>query len=192
LTVGVITEYLHLWNILTEVQLLQGVEVSHFWRFATNGQFTVKSAYESFFRGSVEFEHYVRVWKMWAQAKCRHFIWLVANRKCWTTDRLAMWGMDHPEKCPLCDQEQETIDHLLVSCVFARQFWFSLLQRLQFQEFTPQVDTFSFMDWWQRMNDLPLGPRKKGLNSMIVLGTWILWKHRNRCVFDGLLAWQLL
>jgi hypothetical protein len=35
------------------------------------------------------------------------------------------------------------------------------------------------------MNDLPLGPRKKGLNSMIVLGAWILWKHRNSCVFDG-------
>jgi hypothetical protein len=41
------------------------------------------------------------------------------------------------------------------------------------------------MDWWQRMNDLPLGPRKKGLNSMIVLEAWILWKHRERCVFDG-------
>jgi hypothetical protein len=33
-------------------------------------------------------------------------------------DRLARRGMDHPEKCPLCDQEQETIDHLLLSCVF--------------------------------------------------------------------------
>jgi hypothetical protein len=41
------------------------------------------------------------------------------------------------------------------------------------------------MDWWRRMGDLPLGPRKKGLNSMIVLGAWILWKHRNKCVFDG-------
>jgi hypothetical protein len=120
LTVGVITKYLHLWNILTEVQLLQGVEDSHFWRFATNGQFTVKSANESFFRGSVEFEHYERVWKMWAPAKCRYFIWLVANRKCWTADRLAREGMDHPEKCPLCDQEQEIIDHLLVSCVFCK------------------------------------------------------------------------
>jgi hypothetical protein len=41
------------------------------------------------------------------------------------------------------------------------------------------------MDWWRRMNDLSLDPRKKGLNSMIVLGAWILWKHRNRFVFDG-------
>jgi hypothetical protein len=42
---------------------------------------------------------------------------------------LARRGLDHPDKCPLCDQEEESIDHLLVSCVFARQFWLTLLQR---------------------------------------------------------------
>jgi hypothetical protein len=93
--------------------------------------------------------------------------------------------MDHPEKCPLCDQEEENIDHLVVSCVFARQFWFSLFQHLQLQEFAPQMDTISFMEWWRMINKLPLGPRKKGLNSTIILGAWILWKHSNRCVFDG-------
>jgi hypothetical protein len=35
------------------------------------------------------------------------------------------------------------------------------------------------------INELPLGPRKKGLNLLIILGAWILWKHCNRCVFDG-------
>lgn len=28
-------------------------------------------------------------------------------------------------------------------------------------------------------------PVRKGLNSIIVLGAWIIWKHHNRCVFDG-------
>ena len=27
---------------------------------------------------------------------------------------------------------------------------------------------------------------QKGLNSLIVLGAWTLWNHRNRCVFDGI------
>jgi hypothetical protein len=30
-----------------------------------------------------------------------------------------------------------------------------------------------------------LGSRKKGLNSLIILGAWTLWKYHNRCVFDG-------
>jgi hypothetical protein len=55
----------------------------------------------------------------------------VAHNKCWTADRLARWGLDHPDKCPLCDQVEESIDHLLVSCVFAMQFWLTLLQRVQ-------------------------------------------------------------
>jgi hypothetical protein len=121
----------------------------------------------------VEFEHYGKVWNTWAPAKCRYFVWLVANNKCWKAVRLAKREMDHLEKCPLCDQEEESIDHLLLSCVFARQFWFSLFQQLNLQEFTPQIDTISFMNWWQMVIDLPLGPRRKGLNSMIILGAWI-------------------
>jgi hypothetical protein len=29
------------------------------------------------------------------------------------------------------------------------------------------------------------GLTKKGLDSLIILGAWILWNHRNKCVFDG-------
>jgi hypothetical protein len=44
LTVGVIAEYLHLWNTLSKVELHLGVEDTHVWRFASNGQFTVINA----------------------------------------------------------------------------------------------------------------------------------------------------
>lgn len=27
---------------------------------------------------------------------------------------------------------------------------------------------------------------KKGLNSLIILGAWMLWRHRNDCVFNGM------
>jgi hypothetical protein len=90
LIVGVIIDYLHLWNILTEVELQSGVGDSHFWRFATNGKCSAKLAYD-------------RVWKTWALAKCKFILWLVPQNKCWTIDRLARRGLDHPEKCLLCD-----------------------------------------------------------------------------------------
>jgi hypothetical protein len=51
---------------------------------------------------------------LWALPKCRFFIWLVAQKRCWTTDRLAKRGLNHSEKCLLCDQGEETLDHLLV------------------------------------------------------------------------------
>jgi hypothetical protein len=29
------------------------------------------------------------------------------------------------------------------------------------------------------------GLTRRGLNSLIILGAWTIWNHRNRCVFDG-------
>jgi hypothetical protein len=26
---------------------------------------------------------------------------------------------------------------------------------------------------------------KKGVNTLVLLDTWIIWKHRNACVFEG-------
>jgi hypothetical protein len=30
-----------------------------------------------------------------------------------------------------------------------------------------------------------LKEHRKGLNSIIVLVAWVIWKHRNACVFEG-------
>jgi hypothetical protein len=142
-----------------------------------NKQCSVKGVYEGFFLGSVQFEHFERIWKSWAPAKCRYFMWLVAHKKCWTADRLARRGLDHLEKCPLCDQDEEIIDHLLVSCVFAKQFWFEFLRQANLQGLAPQSGTVSFLDWWRRATELSTGLEKRGINSLIILGAWTLWKH---------------
>jgi hypothetical protein len=63
LTVGVIVEYLHCRDILSNVGLQQEVHDSHFWRFTTNGEFSVKLAYECFFCNSVRFEPFERIWR---------------------------------------------------------------------------------------------------------------------------------
>ena len=44
-TVGVIVDYLHLWNLLMDFQLQLEVEDRHSWRLSSNGQYSAKSAY---------------------------------------------------------------------------------------------------------------------------------------------------
>jgi hypothetical protein len=37
----------------------------------------------------------------------------------------------------------------LVSCVFAREFWFLLLQDFRLHSLAPNVGVVSFMGWWE-------------------------------------------
>jgi hypothetical protein len=72
--------------------------------------------------------------------------------------------------CPLCDQEQETIEHLLISCIFARQFWLSLLSPFDLSHLTPAVDAPSFAEWWKQVECHVAKSSRKGLNSVISWG----------------------
>jgi len=164
----------------------------YFWRvkafqiWPSNGQYSAKSAYDGFFLGSTIFGPWERIWKSWAPPKCRFFMWLVAHNKCWTADRLARRGLPHPESCPLCDQEDETIDHLLVHCVFAREFWFRLFRQVGLHNLSPQPSELSFHAWWEKVSSSFVdGLMRQGVNSLIILGAWTIWNHRNGCVFDG-------
>ena len=94
-------------------------------------------------------------------------------------------GLRHPAACPLWDQAEETIDHLLVSCVFTRQIWFSFLQKVGLQTLAAQIKDPSFEDWWAGASRSVNGQVWKGLNFAIILGAWSLWNHSDRCLFDG-------
>lgn len=185
LTVGVIVDFLHLWEVLYNFELEPDVEDVHIWRLSNSGQYSAKSTYEGFFLGSMLFRPYERIWKTWAPNKCRFFLWLVAHNRCWTTDRLTRRGLPHPDQCPLCDQEDESINHLLVSCVFSRHFWYLLLRQVGLHSLSPQPSDIYFDSWWEKASSATSGLILKGLNSLIVLGAWSIWNHRNRCVFYG-------
>ena len=115
--IGII-EYLQLWDCVQGFQLSEQ-EDKHIWNLEAGGCYSSKSAYRAYFFGSIPFEPWRRLWKSWAPNKCKVFLWPAIRNRCWTADRLAKRGLPHPDKCPLCDQE-ETVQHLLASCVVAR------------------------------------------------------------------------
>jgi hypothetical protein len=135
------------------------------------------------FCGSVFFKQAGRIWKTWAPSKCQFFLWLVAHNKCWTTVRLAKRGLTQSLLCPLCDQHDESINHLLVGCSFARLFWFKLFRTFGLQGFIPEHDIEDL--WWCSNSARLDGLSKKGFDSLVALGAWMLWKHRNGVVFNG-------
>jgi hypothetical protein len=81
------------------------------------------------------------------------------------------------------------MNHLLTSCVFSREVWFNVLKVVGLQYLTPSHNSTSFDDWWEEASMTLNGPSdkklSKGLNSLIILGAWAIWIHRNGCVFNG-------
>jgi hypothetical protein len=60
-----------------------------------------------------------------------------------------------------------------------------MLRRCALHSLAPHPDATSFLDWWEKSSDIVPRMIKKGLDSLIILGAWMVWKHRNRVVFDG-------
>jgi hypothetical protein len=61
---------------------------------------------------------------------------------------------------------------------------FQLLRQVNLQGFIPQQGEESAMPCWRRTSRQLQGIAMKGFNSLITLGFWNLWNHRNGCVFD--------
>jgi hypothetical protein len=136
-TVEVLLDYLHVWDMVDEIILHPEIPDRYIWKLTNDGSYSSKSAYAAFFLGSIKFGSWRRIWKTWAPPRCKFFIWLVFHNRVWTADRLAKRNLPHPESCPLCDQEDETINHLLVGCVFARQVWSLVLHQFGLLHLAP-------------------------------------------------------
>jgi hypothetical protein len=76
------------------------------------------------------------------------------------------------------------IQHLLTRCVFSRQVWFAVLSPLEIGGATPCSNERSFAQWWAKTARKVKKECKKGVNSLVILTDWVIWKHYNACVFE--------
>lgn len=90
--------------------------------------------------------------------------------------------MPRPVACPFCDQAPETINHIILGCVLARQVWSSIIDNWNKPNLLPSTDA-TIVDWWTSLN--PARHLRKETWAIIALVAWQLWKHRNDIVFNG-------
>lgn len=83
---------------------------------------------------------------------------------------------------PFCDQEEETMEHLLVGCVFTRQVWTLLFHPLKLEALIPSPFEARFHIWWRKaVNSVPEELRK-GLNTLIIMFFGSLETQESMCV----------
>uniref|UniRef100_A0A0E0DQW0 Reverse transcriptase zinc-binding domain-containing protein n=1 Tax=Oryza meridionalis TaxID=40149 RepID=A0A0E0DQW0_9ORYZ len=124
------------------------------------------------------------IWKTFAPPRCRFFAWLVAKRRCWTADRLRSRGLPHPDRCVLCDQHEETIDHILVACPESRQLWWVVLSSIGLPQCLPLNEDSFYL--WLCNSRLKVGAAsRRGFDTIATLTAWTIWKERNNRVFNS-------
>jgi hypothetical protein len=98
-----------------------------------------------------------------------------------TADRRHRHGLDARDECYLCDQDPETIDHIISSCSFSRHIWWTILAVLGVD--ASQVGGGFVIDWWEHWRRRWHGDKRKGADTLFALVAWELWKERNARLF---------
>jgi hypothetical protein len=103
-----------------DIALSENLDVFR-WGLTASGSFSVKSMYLDLMNGHTRFLHKY-IWKMKVPLKIKIFMWFLHQKVLLNKDNLAKRNWQGNKKCCFCDKE-ETIQHLFISCPFARIIW---------------------------------------------------------------------
>jgi hypothetical protein len=89
------------------------------WTRTATGEYSVRSAYQMQFQGSIDSNLKTLIWHVWVLLRCKFFIWLMLQNQVWMADRLLLCKWPNEYFCPLCIHNLETVAHLLMECVYS-------------------------------------------------------------------------
>lgn len=139
----------------------RGEEDRFIWRFSADGTYSASSAYRAMFTGTIRLRGAKHLWKASVPPKVKYFFWLAIHDRCWTASRRKKRGLQDCDLCALCHQESETMQHLLVTCVFTREVWARLSISLSLPQ--PPAGSLSVLDQWLAARKLLPKDLRRGL-----------------------------
>uniref|UniRef100_A0ACD5UP66 Uncharacterized protein n=1 Tax=Avena sativa TaxID=4498 RepID=A0ACD5UP66_AVESA len=124
--------------------MLEGVHLSAepdtiAWRFGSKSTYSARSAYQLHFIGAMSTGYKKLIWKGWAPARCKFFIWTLMLDRVLTADKLLQRGWDNDYFCPLCRRNLETTSHLLAECPFSIEVWKRMSAYFKTKALSPQT-----------------------------------------------------
>jgi hypothetical protein len=93
------------------------------WRWTTNDQYYVASAYDCQFIGAIQKFPSRQVWKAQTDPRSKFFVWVALHIRVLTTDSLLKKNWPCKESCCFCLSMLETTKHLLIQCNYNDAVW---------------------------------------------------------------------
>jgi hypothetical protein len=165
--VQVLVQYLTVWDLVRDMRLTSDPD-KFIWKWSPNGQYSSASAYSALFLGRIDILGARQIWKIQMLGKCKFFAWLALHSHCLTSDRLHRHALKDSNTCALCAQEVETLDHLLVDCVYTREMWFRTLCYILLLDLALDSPG-NLAAWWCSARKSVAKVRRKGFDAFICL-----------------------
>lgn len=114
-------------------------------------------------------------------------MWNILENKIPTGTYLKKRAFLGPTWCVLCLQEEETTQHLFLSCPTTRNIWTQVLQTLNLNMSWQGIDIITAWDSWWGTTTM------KNTRNLPLLVSWHIWLNRNIKIFeDKPVNWNLL
>ena len=122
------------------------------------------------------------IWNPIVPPKLGFFAWEASWGKVLTLDQLKRRGISLVNRCCLCEENEETIDHLLIHCSRAKILWDILLAITDFNWVFPRLVRQLLLAW----QSVSVGKKRKRVWMAAPLCIfWTLWLERNKVVFEN-------
>ncbi|KAH0752152.1 hypothetical protein KY285_005300 [Solanum tuberosum] len=109
-------------------------------------------------------------------------LYLAINRRLYTRDRLARWGITNDTLCPLCMEAHETHQHLFFTCIYSRMLCQKLLNWLSINR--------ASNGWTEELNWAVEHASSKTIIAEVYRMTlaaiiYYIWQERNYRIFQN-------
>ncbi|XP_074378563.1 uncharacterized protein LOC141720107 [Apium graveolens] len=167
-------------NLILGIPIQHSTEDSWYWRREKLGNYSIKSAYSLLqdYRGEAHASDnsgfWRSLWNLKIPVKVKHFLWSAASDCLPTKYRLKEKRVMVNDLCPVCNTENESIFHVLVTCSFASACFISI------NKVVIETNINSFANWLKDVFN-----QYKGMDvQRMVMLCWAVWKCRNHLVWN--------
>lgn len=163
------------------------------WHYNSNGCYSVKSGYhiahqfhleeqkekpESSFK--LKKDAWKILWKMKIPNKVKNFWWRACKNVLATKENLFKRKCARDRLCPICENETETVEHMIFWCPWAKAVWFGC----NIKPFDNLGGNASISKWIANMVEQLSTSEATNFMGKVANTAWQIWKARNDSVFN--------
>ncbi|PWA39255.1 reverse transcriptase domain, Reverse transcriptase zinc-binding domain protein [Artemisia annua] len=168
---------------LIEGQVLEESNDRWYWDRGTDGRFSVFEVKKWIDSGYSSTSNALFTWSKWVPIKCNIFMWRMLMDRIPTKQALARRNINCGDGlCTLCEDQEESVDHLFSACTIANGVWSGIARWLKLQPFF----FFSVADIVQEFKSSSWSPSKRLIiKGIMIIACWRIWKARNEKIFKN-------